>query len=162
MQNSEPTFLADRMLGRLSKWLRIMGLDCAYIREESFHNIVEQALREDRILLSRDTRIFTYGRIGRYLYIESNHLEYQLLQILAVYNIDPWSKAFCRCIVCNSLLKTTTFERAGARVPVHVKDTQATIASCPSCNRLYWGATHKSRMKAKLQRLTALSQKPTR
>ena len=148
-----PRFLADRMLGRLSKWLRIMGLDCEYVREGTPEHVAEQALDQDRILLTRDTRLLKRKRLGAHLFVASDHLERQLSQVIARYRIDPLARAFTRCIACNQPLKSTTFEEAGSSVPDHVHQTQARLARCPGCRRFYWGATHRDRMRSRLEQL---------
>jgi uncharacterized protein with PIN domain len=139
------------MLGRLSKWLRIMGVDCEYVRAGPPEEIAERALSEDRILLSRDTRLLSRKRLGRHLFIESDHLERQVLQVLGAFQIDPLAQAFNRCIRCNIPLQEASFEHAGARVPDFVQQTQGRLAYCRGCNRYYWGATHRSRMRRRLE-----------
>jgi uncharacterized protein with PIN domain len=128
-----------------------MGVDCEYARTGEPGEIAERALSEDRILLSRDTRLLRRKRLGRYLFVESDHLENQVLQVLRAFHIDPLAQAFNRCIRCNIPLQAASFEQAGQRVPVFVRQTQDKLAYCPGCNRYYWGATHRSRMRKRLE-----------
>ena len=141
------------MLGRLSKWLRIMGVDCEYTREEDDEKIVERALEERRVLLSRDTKMLQRKRLGEHLFVESDHLERQLMQVLSAYRIDPVENAFCRCVRCNHPLEHATPEQAGDRVPYFVRQTQDRLAHCPACDRYFWGATHKSKMRSRLEQI---------
>ena len=141
------------MLGRLSKWLRIMGVDCEYTREGEDEQIVEKALEEGRILLSRDTKMLQRKRLPEHLFVESDHLERQLIQVLAAYKIDPVENAFCRCVRCNHRLEHATPKEAGDRVPYFVRQTQDRLAYCSCCNRYFWGATHRSKMKRRLEQI---------
>jgi uncharacterized protein with PIN domain len=149
----QPRFLADRMLGRLGKWLRIMGVDCAYTRLEDDEETIEKALEEGRILLSRDTKMLSRKRLPEHLFVESDHLERQLIQVLSIYRIDPVKNAFCRCVRCNTRLERKTPEQAGDRVPYFVRQTQDNLAYCPACNRYFWGATHRSKMRTRLEQI---------
>jgi uncharacterized protein with PIN domain len=153
MPEPSPRFLADRMLGRLSKWLRIMGQDCEYTREEDDQKIAERALEEDRVLLSRDTGLLKRKRLGEHLLVESDHLERQLIQVLSRYEIDPLENAFSRCVRCNHPLQAATTEEAGDRVPYFVRQTQDRLAHCPSCDRYFWGATHREKMVKRLEQI---------
>lgn len=146
-------FLADRMLGRLGKWLRIMGLDCAYVREGTREDIIEQALSEQRLLLTRDTRLVRRRRLGPWLFINSNFPAEQVLQVVDRFQIDPLRAAFSRCIRCNRPLEAADPAEAGERLPLHVRETQPRISRCPSCGRFYWPSTHKSRMLSRLERI---------
>lgn len=146
----KPRFLADRMLGRLSKWLRIMGVDCEYSREEDDERIAERALEENRILLSRDTGLLSRKRLGEHLLVESDHLERQLIQVLSIYRIDPLENAFRRCVRCNAILRRTSPQEAGDRVPYFVRKTQEKLTWCPACDRYFWGATHREKMVRRL------------
>ena len=141
------------MLGRLSKWLRIMGVDCEYTREEDDEKIAERALEEGRILLSRDTGLLKRKRLGEHLLVESDHLERQLIQVLSRYKIDPLQNAFCRCVRCNALLRRASPEEAGDRVPYFVRQTQDQLAHCPECDRYFWGATHREKMIRRLEQI---------
>ncbi len=139
------------MLGRLGRWLRIMGVDCEYTREEDDRKIAERALQENRILLSRDTGLLSRRRLGEHLLIESDHLERQLIQVLSAYRIDPLENAFSRCVRCNTRLRPSTPEQAGDRVPYFVRQTQDRLAYCPACDRYFWGATHREKMQRRLE-----------
>ena len=143
------------MLGRLSKWLVIMGQNCLYIRKKPGQEIIQEALDDDRILLTRDTRLIADKKVGKHLFIKSDHLEQQLIQVLYHFSIDPLAQAFQRCVRCNVALRPANFKTAGAAIPDHVHQTQETLAFCLGCNRYYWGATHKEKM---LKRLVQIKQ----
>src|SRR5439155_915546 len=75
--------LVRRRLGRLARWLRILGNDVAYGRHLRDRTLVECARREGRLLLTRDTRLLRDPHLPRHLFIESDHFREQLRQVAA-------------------------------------------------------------------------------
>jgi uncharacterized protein len=153
MTDTDLKFLADRMVGRLAKWLRIMGQDCTYLRQGSMVEIVQIAQQENRVLLSRQSWLQTKPPQGLFLFIQSDHLEFQLRQVVEAFSLDPIKDAFSRCIECNQALILTSVETAGHRIPEYVRKTQAQLACCPNCHRFYWNASHRKRMLGRLMKL---------
>ena len=66
---TEMKFMADVMLGRLAKWLRILGYDTAYIRNIRDTELIRLSLAEFRMILTRDTRLIKKRGIKNYLFI---------------------------------------------------------------------------------------------
>ena len=96
-------FIVDGMLGRLAKWLRILGYDTAYFPHLDDNQLVRLARAEGRLLLTRD-RGLAHRRGLQRLLIESDHLEEQLGQVLAELTLTG-GQPFSRCPVCNTLLQ---------------------------------------------------------
>src|SRR2546425_807893 len=76
-------FAVDWMLGRLARWLRILGHDVAYGRHLRDRTLVDSARREERLLLTRDTRLLRDPHLPRHLFVESDHFREQLRQVAA-------------------------------------------------------------------------------
>src|SRR5205809_6482002 len=77
-----PRFVADVMLGRLAKWLRIAGFDVLYSNRYSDEELVAVSRREGRILLSRDTRLLVRRSVERFVFLESEKVQDQIRQVL--------------------------------------------------------------------------------
>jgi len=144
-------FLADGMLGRLAKWLRILGYDTAYDSSADDHALVHQARAEGRILLTRDTALARRRGI-RALLIQSQDVEAQVRQVLEDFNLTP-ANAFSRCPVCNIPLEPLDRTAARDRVPPYVHATQDQFHCCTQCGRVYWRGTHWANMQAQLNHL---------
>jgi len=144
-------FLCDAMLGRLATWLRILGYDTVYANTADDHALARQARAEGRILLTRDTQLVQRRGI-RALLITSDELEEQIRQVLTEFGLKPQA-LLSRCPVCNTPLRPLPRERAQARVPPYVFQTQASFHECPTCERVYWPGSHWARIR---QRLDAL------
>jgi Uncharacterized conserved protein len=107
IKDEEIKFIADRMLGKLVKWLRILGYDTAYPSFDNDLSLILIARQENRILLTRDVNLIKRRNICDFLFIESDHWEKQLLGIIKglKLKIDLNSKIFSRCSLCNTLTK---------------------------------------------------------
>jgi uncharacterized protein with PIN domain len=136
--------LLDGMLGRLAKWLRILGYDTAYFPDLDDNQLVRLARAEGRILLTCD-RELTRRRGLTCLLVESEKLEEQIQQALSELHLET-EQPFSRCPVCNTPLQEVEKPSVKERVPPYVFQTQEHFSLCPKCNRIYWQGTHWAKM----------------
>ncbi|MDY7039462.1 MAG: Mut7-C RNAse domain-containing protein [Chloroflexota bacterium] len=149
--NAPARLLADGMLGRLAKWLRILGFDTVYDPTLDDNALLRLARAEGRVLLTGDRELAR--RPGaQSLLVESTELEAQLRQVIVALNLHP-DAAFSRCPVCNVLLETPDKETVRDRVPPYVLRKHTEFRHCPRCDRVYWPGTHYARMKETMTRL---------
>jgi len=147
-----PRFAADRMLGRLARWLRILGHDVAYGSHLGGRALLACARGEGRILLTRDTRIGRREKLPAHVFLLSDDFREQLRQVAAAFPIG--GRGFLtRCLDCNRPLDATPREAVRERVPAFVWATTTDFRACAACGRLYWPATHRAHM---LRELAAL------
>jgi uncharacterized protein with PIN domain len=146
-------FLADAMVGKLARWLRILGYDTLYFRDIDNERLLELARAEGRRLLTRDTRLI--GRLSGipHTLIRDDRPELQLRQIAGELHLSPSTGLLTRCIECNTPLVPFPKEQARPLVPPYVFRTQERFSRCPDCRRLYWKGTHEERMRTKLKEL---------
>lgn len=143
MNNIKPKFLVDFMLGRLAKWLRIFGYDTVYADRSFTESILMKSLKEDRILVTRNTSLSS-NRAWKLVLVESDKFMAQAAQIVKEMKLTLSEKNFfTRCTFCNSELKPVDNKLdIKDRVPKYVYDTQEKFTSCPACGRIYWAGTH--------------------
>ncbi|MGE5138361.1 MAG: Mut7-C RNAse domain-containing protein [Rudaea sp.] len=142
-------FVADAMLGRLARWLRVLGYDTLYSAEADDAALARQSRAEDRILLTRD-RELAHRKGILVLWIKSDRVEEQLSQVVSQLGLASEDR-FSRCIQCNVVLQELARPQAEGRVPPYVWTTQARFRECPQCRRVYWRGTHWARMEQTLQ-----------
>jgi uncharacterized protein with PIN domain len=147
---ADPTFVADAMLGRLAKWLRLLGFDTRYAGRQSDHQIAALARAEDRIVLTRDREMMRRKGI-RCLYVDSQILEEQLAQVIETFGA-PQARG-PRCSQCNEPLVPVSRAEVRPHVPPYVWETQSTFHRCPSCQRIYWPGTHWQQIEETIARL---------
>lgn len=144
-------FMVDVMLGRLARWLRIIGFDAAYIDGIEDSDLVRISIDEGRILLTRDRALPSEWWIDNYILVESVRPMEQLRQIVRQFDL-PWrERLFTRCTVCNEPLHTVDAEKVIGRVPERVLENSSRFASCRMCGRIYWEGSHVERMREKLE-----------
>ena len=134
-----PRLLVDAMLGRLARWLRLMGYDAAYWRDGSDEALIAAAKAEDRLIITRDHALAQRRGI-RALLITSEALDEQLAEARAALGAQPLS--FTRCSECNGVLDNLPHAAARDLVPPYVWQTQAQFRRCSLCGRVYWKGTH--------------------
>ncbi len=144
-----PAFIADAMLGRLARWLRILGYDTLYNKDIADSDLIRIARQEGRIVLTRDRGITAKKTIRGYIFITSDHIADQLREVFQVLSMRgfPRPEPFTRCPVCNSQLKRLTKKEVSGLVPDHVYLNNSEFSCCPSCGRIYWRGSHEANMR---------------
>ena len=134
-------FIADKMLGRLAKWLRILGYDCLYFSQEQKMDLIYTSLREDRLILTRNSR--WKKKPLKLLFIESELINEQLKQVVKTLNLAiNREDIFTRCLICNEKVLKVAKESIKGKVPAYVYQTLQEFARCPKCDKIYWKGTH--------------------
>jgi len=143
-------FVADTMLGKLSRYLRIMGYDTFYQSSYPDQRLSE-LVKEGRILLTRNQK--TARQYSHSIFVDRDLVKDQLKAVDSSLRLTrdrrDW---FSRCIVCNSPLSKAELESARQNVPdfVFLKHHER-ILFCPACKRFYWPGTHRERMVERLK-----------
>jgi uncharacterized protein with PIN domain len=139
---SSARFILTKELGRLSRWLRILGFDAEYDIGKNTSALIIEALRGNRIILTR-TRRMPKPRGIRILTINEEKLQGQLAEVVRAFGLRlDAGKMFSRCIICNIALEDTEKEKVKDKVPEHVWRTQEQFVACPLCHRIYWRGSH--------------------
>jgi uncharacterized protein with PIN domain len=143
----EKRFLADVMLGRLARWLRILGYDTLYARKGIDSVLMVRAHGEGRLILTRDSRL--YKKLGpqRSFFIHADDFRDQMEEMIGslVMTHDP-RRFLTRCLNCNEPLLPVSREDARIRVPPFVYQTVEAFRTCPLCKRIFWPGTHIGEM----------------
>lgn len=150
---AEPRFVADVMLGRLARWLRIAGFDVLYSNNYTDEELIAISSLEQRVLLSRDTRLLIRKPVKEFIFLGSQEIQKQLRQVFETMNITALTTPLTRCLGCNEALVETSRESVREYVPEFVYNTQSRFKSCPKCGKIFWAGTHRSAAVQILQRL---------
>ncbi|HEC76112.1 MAG TPA: hypothetical protein ENI33_02490 [Thermoplasmatales archaeon] len=142
-------FICDEMLGTLAKWLRIFGYDTRYAKDMDDEKIIEIALKEDRIVLTRDKMLSRKALKG--LYIEEKDLKKQIERVVKKFKLDIEKNIFSRCTVCNIPVVGIERDKVKGKVPESVWKNNKEFWTCPKCGRIYWMGSHWENIKIKLK-----------
>ena len=155
---SSPKFIVDTNVGKLAKWLRVMGYDTLFFNGGEDYQMVATALTENRVILTRDTqimrrRVVTNGQLKAIL-IESDRPELQMHQVIKDLDLITEYRPFTMCLECNQPLLERNKQEVEERVPPYVFQTQSQYMECPICHRIYWRGTHWQAMRKNLKEFT--------
>lgn len=140
-------FIADVMLGRLAKWMRLLGFDVLYDRTMTDNDVIRLALEDNRVILTRDTGLAARPLASNHITIASDSVREQLRQVLDAFHIDSMPGRLTRCSLCNELLVPVAKEEAKDLVPQYVYEKNDNFLRCNKCGKIYWKGTHMRRMK---------------
>jgi hypothetical protein len=150
-------FLADRMLGTLTRYLRFMGYDTMSAnslspgssREDTL--LLEIAVRDERLLLTRDRELARRGGVQA-VYIASEDIMAQIRQVADLGLIEPEIR-MSRCSLCNTRLRPATAReiRETHYAPRSTRGKE--FSWCPVCRKLYWMGSHGTSLERRLKEM---------
>jgi uncharacterized protein len=153
---NQTKLIADVMVGKLARYLRMAGYDVAYINDADDDLIIQIAKKQGRVVLTRDTmmlerREFKNG-ILRSVFIMDDSLRDQLLQVKNELELilEP---NLVLCPVCNNLLKDMEKKSVKNKVPPYVYKTRDNFKYCSNCGRYYWRGSHYDYIKKYFNKL---------
>lgn len=154
VENSQPIkFVADAMLGGLTRWLRILGYDTLYDDRFTETELVQKAKEEGRIILTRRKRLAQEMASPGCVYIEHDHPRDQLRQVVKLYDLDPHKYLFSLCTLCNQKVVAVEKSEIEDKVPPQVFEIQENFFQCPQCGKIYWEGSHLQGVKKRLSQV---------
>jgi len=149
---NEIRFTVEMTLGKLAKWLRILGFDTAYAANVAGGELIDTA--RNRILLTRTKRIWDMKIAKECIFITSNHPFEQLREVILALDIEKEDiRPFSRCIQCNTSIRWVEKNAVRGKVPDYIWETQDTFHTCSHCRRIYWSGSHTQRSRNIINRL---------
>lgn len=156
-QAAERRFAADAMLGRLARWLRLLGFDCTYDSSITDEQLVRLGLAEDRTVLTRDRRLPDEWWIEDVYLVREEGLREQLSEVLRHFDLAPSVRVLTRCNACNRPLQRASRAEVSGRVPARILELHDDFSACANCGRVYWEGSHAARIRAWLESLGAIA-----
>jgi uncharacterized protein with PIN domain len=146
-------FAADRTVGKLAQWLRLMGYDT--VDSAPLPQELAQALaNEKRILFTRNTHLSKRLKSLEIICITSNDPKDQVREVVKALRLQPDEKYFfTRCKLCNTILARVPVEDIVDQVPDHVLIKYDRFSKCCTCGKVYWPGTHHERIRKTLHML---------
>ena len=140
-------FILDNHLGRLARYLRLLGFDALYLNDQADDpELAQIAHDEGRILLTRDRGLLKRSLVTFGYCLRTKDSKAQLTAVLHRYQlhgqINPWT----RCLRCNGLLQPVKKETIWHRLEPKTKLYFHEFRICRDCGQIYWKGSHFSKL----------------
>jgi uncharacterized protein len=140
-------FVADVHLGKLTKYLRLCGFDTYYRTDLNDKEIIDLAISDRRVILTRDKGLLKNKKVTHGYYIRSQYPRYQLKELLLRFDLKNRIASFTRCLECNGLLRDVAKKEILNRLLPKTRQYYRKFKMCNDCNRIYWNGSHYRNMK---------------
>ena len=145
-----PAFVADGHLGKLTRNLRLLGIDVSYRCDARDSELLVTMVRERRALLTRDRRLLMHRVVETGYYPRSQHSIEQTVEVIKRFNLAGKLAPFQRCLRCNERLnpapKETVLEKLEPLTQLYYHD----FRRCPKCGQIYWRGSHFERLASRV------------
>jgi uncharacterized protein with PIN domain len=155
-------FVADGMLGKLSRWLRMMGHDVKYSTEFKDVELIALSKKERRVLLTRDLQLYQRSTVKGVdaFYVEGKTEAERLAELAQRFGIRlEIDLEESRCSNCNTRIRSVPKEKVAGRVEDNTFKHYGDFWECPKCKQVYWQGAHWTRIRATLREAEKSAQK---
>jgi uncharacterized protein with PIN domain len=142
----EIRFVLDGHLGRLARYLRMLGFDARWSNDARDEEIARVAAAEQRIVLTRDSGLLKRRIVTHGYRVRETEPRRQLGEVVDRLDLLRSIVPFRRCLCCNALLESVGKEDVEDALPPRVREGHDTFRRCPGCGRVYWAGSHLRRM----------------
>lgn len=146
-------FIADVNVGKLARLMRLMGFDTEYENSWSDSHIAEKALREQRIVLTKDRELLKRKLISHGRLVRSIKPWDQLAEIVHFYGLEESISPFGICPLCNVELENIPKEKIIEEIEPLTRLFFNDFRKCPECGKVYWSGTHYEKIQKKIEGL---------
>jgi len=140
-------FVADVHLGRLIRYLRLLGFDTVYDSTFTDNEIIRISVSQKKIILTRDKGLLKNRKITHGYWIRSVNPRKQLNEVIDKFDLRRLFKPFTRCLECNGLIKDVPKEQISGKLLPKTGKYFDHFYTCPDCKRVYWEGSHYEKMK---------------
>lgn len=148
-------FVADGHLGKLTRDLRLLGIDVAYSPLATDAELVAVSVNEKRALLTRDRPLLMHAAVRDGYYPRSQKAEEQTRDIVRRFELKQRIAPFTRCLSCNGMLATIPKSEVINQLEPLTKIYYQNFRRCAQCGQVYWGGSHFEKLQARVERLLA-------
>jgi uncharacterized protein len=153
-------FVLDTHLGKLARYLRMLGFDAAYENNREDKELSRTSHDEGRLLLTRDCGLLKRSEVVHGYFVRATEPKLQLVEVLRRFDLFSTISPFRRCIHCNTLLNAVAKEIILERLQTKTRLYYDQFLICPACNRIYWDGSHYEHMQRFIQQILAAYARP--
>ncbi|QLJ53064.1 MAG: hypothetical protein Sv326_0889 [Candidatus Fermentimicrarchaeum limneticum] len=153
-------FVADAMLKKLARWLRLLGVEVLYPPSIDDDDIIEFTKKSNKILLTMDSELCRRARKqGRSVFlVPRKSTDEQLALLIKRFKLDV-SDAPSRvlCPLCNGTLKEVGKKEVKGKVPAELLQKHDVFWKCSGCKKVFWEGSHWERINRKVERIKEMT-----
>lgn len=135
-------FVADVHLGRLARFLRLLGFDTVWDRASADPDLVRISVEDGRILLTRDVELLKHGSLTHGLYVRETDPERQVAEVVDRLHLADRIDPFTRCMKCNGVLESVDKAAIEDRIPAGTSAAVDDFVRCTGCGQVFWKGAH--------------------
>jgi uncharacterized protein with PIN domain len=135
-------FVADNHLGKLARYLRLLGFDTAYATNWDDPELVRISTRQRRILITRDVELLKHGNLTHGYFIRSTDPREQVVEVIRRFHLERSLEPFSRCMKCNGTLADVAKDDIEADVQTATFRSVDEYVRCDSCGQVFWEGSH--------------------
>jgi uncharacterized protein with PIN domain len=147
-------FVLDVHLGRLAKWLRMLGFDSLYDSGYDNAQIIENGVDERRIILTRSRELLKNARVTHGYWVRATDPRAQIEEVVGRLDLRSQFAPFTRCMECNGEITERPPAEVADQVPPKARERAQSLYQCNQCRRVYWEGTHVERMRRLIEELS--------
>jgi uncharacterized protein with PIN domain len=147
-------FIVDGMLGKLTRWLRMLGQDVKYSTQLEDAELIALAEKEHRVLLTRDSELYkrAIAKDVEAFYVEGRTEAEKLAELAERFGFPlTIDLKRSRCPICNTRILLTPKEQLAGKVEKNTVTYYSEFWKCPNCGNIYWQGAHWKGITATLE-----------
>lgn len=149
----QPSFAVEKTMGRLARWLRLMGFD-TLLETDYPRGAFAEHVGPERVFLTRTRGAPAVHAALRTILIQANDPADQLMEVIRRTALRREElRPFSRCLPCNEPIAAVAREEVAGAVPDYVVENQESFSRCPKCGRVYWPGSHTTRSLEKIEEM---------
>jgi uncharacterized protein with PIN domain len=147
-------FIADGMLGKLARWLRMLGHDVHYYRDSEDKRLLEMAKSEKRVLLTRDLELYQRAKTQAVeaVFVEAADEAGKLADLASRFGFKlEINLSISRCPKCNEMIRAVSKEDVVHQIPELTSTYYDEFWKCLGCGQVYWRGAHWKKIEKTLE-----------
>ena len=150
-------FILDVHLGKLARYLRMLGFDAAYERDRDDETIIDLSLEQKRIILTRDIGLLKQSRVTHGYWVRHHQPLEQLQEVLLSLDLSRQLQPFTRCMDCNGRIQAVARSKISTRVDPDIFNRFEVFWRCRDCRKIYWQGSHYHRMLERIRKIELIT-----
>ena len=146
-------FILDVHLGKLARYLRMLGFDTVYERAQDDGVIIDLSLQQQRIILTRDLGILKQSRVTHGYWLRHDDPKQQLQEVLLALDLFHQLQPFTRCMDCNGLIHPVDRKSIRGHISLNTFQRFQEFWQCHDCMKIYWRGSHYDGMLRQVKKL---------